>query len=243
MRPGGEGRGGEGREARGRRPSPAALRALRAPGSGLPQPGPPPKPAPAPLHPDMFLDVGNGTELLLLAVRRDLGDLSIAHRLWGMMRRRAPPWGWQPLCARAGTRVRDHARWRGPLGQRTARAGASPPSPNPHPVAGRSVYPRRAPRSSTFGRCCSASRRPTSVWPTCAAPSSWTQTGGRYRLLGLLARRIKCRCSGRKPAPTPGCTARLRGCRSQPVTKTKTEAARRLRALPPPFNRPDRQHS
>eukprot|EP00887_Chlorella_sp_A99_P002584 scaffold6.g2584.t1 len=35
----------------------------------------------------MFVDVGTGTEMMVLAVRRDVGDLSIAHRLWDMMRR------------------------------------------------------------------------------------------------------------------------------------------------------------
>ena len=32
------------------------------------------------------MDVPTGTELLVLAVRRDVGDLSAAHRLWALMR-------------------------------------------------------------------------------------------------------------------------------------------------------------
>ncbi|GAB4814013.1 hypothetical protein N2152v2_001059 [Parachlorella kessleri] len=34
-----------------------------------------------------FLDVDTGSELLMLAVRRDVGDLSLAHKLWDMLRR------------------------------------------------------------------------------------------------------------------------------------------------------------
>lgn len=43
---------------------------------------PPPSPAPAP---GLFLDVPTGTQLLLLAVRRDVGDLSLAHRIYDGM--------------------------------------------------------------------------------------------------------------------------------------------------------------
>lgn len=35
----------------------------------------------------MFIDVENGTEVLLLAVRRDVGDLSLAHRVYDSMRK------------------------------------------------------------------------------------------------------------------------------------------------------------
>ena len=35
----------------------------------------------------LFIDVENGTEVLLLAVRRDVGDLSLAHRVYDSMRK------------------------------------------------------------------------------------------------------------------------------------------------------------
>ena len=35
----------------------------------------------------MFVDVANGSELLLLAVRRDVADLSVAHRIVDMLAR------------------------------------------------------------------------------------------------------------------------------------------------------------
>ena len=34
----------------------------------------------------LFVDVEHGTELLMLAVRRDVGDLSLAHRVYDSMR-------------------------------------------------------------------------------------------------------------------------------------------------------------
>lgn len=35
----------------------------------------------------LFVDVENGSEVLLLAVRRDVGDLSLAHRIYDSMRK------------------------------------------------------------------------------------------------------------------------------------------------------------
>lgn len=35
----------------------------------------------------LFVDVESGTELMQLSVRRDVGDLSVAHKLWDLMRR------------------------------------------------------------------------------------------------------------------------------------------------------------
>ena len=35
----------------------------------------------------LFIDVENGTEVLLLAVRRDVADLSLAHRVYDSMRK------------------------------------------------------------------------------------------------------------------------------------------------------------
>lgn len=49
----------------------------------------PPRPTPQtyPHNPaGLFVDVEHGTELLMLAVRRDVGDLSLAHRVYDSMR-------------------------------------------------------------------------------------------------------------------------------------------------------------
>jgi hypothetical protein len=44
--------------------------------------------APPPWTPaGLFVDVENGSEVLLLAVRRDVGDLSLAHRIYDSMRK------------------------------------------------------------------------------------------------------------------------------------------------------------
>lgn len=42
--------------------------------------------APLPSPAGLFVDVENGTEVLQLAVRRDVADLSLAHRIYDNMR-------------------------------------------------------------------------------------------------------------------------------------------------------------
>ena len=70
----------------------------------------------------LFIDVDNGSELLQLAVRRDVGDLSVAHRIWEMLRRTS-------RCVRACAFQRVDALRAGAVRARALRA----PTPTPTP--------------------------------------------------------------------------------------------------------------
>jgi hypothetical protein len=125
-----------------------------------------PPPTPARPRAGLFVDVENGSEVLVLAVRRDVADLSLAHRVYDNMRATQR---WAPLLAAPAS-----AQWL--EGIAAATADGSPPRTSPPLLRmGCLRLAGRVPHS----------RRRTLLWPPRRVP----KTPAMFKYMRALAAR------------------------------------------------------